>query len=134
MKYRLFGILVPGGVALVAAALLVYWLRTGPTEGLDLRVPGMEGAGLDPGLRPGAGDVSTPTAGEPTRFDGKPSDLPGTWPCFRGPNRDGICDDGVRLARNWPQGGPEVLWRLDLLGRGHAGAAISGGKSVWSSG
>jgi outer membrane protein assembly factor BamB len=58
---------------------------------------------------------------------GKPAELPGDWPCFRGKQRDNLCTDGVRLARSWPSGGPPVLWALDV-GEGYAGAAVWSGR------
>ena len=54
--------------------------------------------------------------------------LPGTtlfaadWPQFRGPNRDGISTE-TGLLRQWPEGGPEVLWTVEV-GPGYAAAAI----------
>jgi len=69
----------------------------------------------------------TPVAGQPQTFDVKPSALPGAWPWFRGPDRDGICHQSVPLAREWPEGGPEVLWTVEL-GPGHAGAAVWTGR------
>lgn len=54
-------------------------------------------------------------------------DWPGSWPGFRGPQRDGVCRDKVALANGWPAGGPPVLWRLPL-GEGYASAAIHRGR------
>jgi outer membrane protein assembly factor BamB len=53
--------------------------------------------------------------------------MPGFWPWFRGPNRDDISPENVKLARSWPAGGPKVLWSLNL-GEGYAGPAIRNGK------
>lgn len=55
------------------------------------------------------------------------SEWPGSWPCFRGPKRDNVCDDGVPLADSWPASGPPVVWRLPL-GEGYAAAAILRGR------
>lgn len=49
--------------------------------------------------------------------------VPGEWPCFRGPNRDGISPDKTPLARTWPAQGPPVLWRIPM-GEGYAAPAI----------
>jgi outer membrane protein assembly factor BamB len=48
------------------------------------------------------------------------------WPQFRGPNRDGISGE-TGLLRAWPEGGPKVLWSVDVA-QGYAAAAIHGGK------
>ena len=54
-------------------------------------------------------------------------DAKGSWPHFRGPKRDAIYHEDVKLAATWPEGGPPVLWRL-TLGEGHAGAAVHRGR------
>ena len=48
------------------------------------------------------------------------------WPQFRGPNRDAISRE-TGLLRTWPDGGPKVLWKVDV-GPGYAGAAILNGR------
>ncbi len=47
------------------------------------------------------------------------------WPQFLGPDRNGIAADAEGLARQWPAGGPRVLWRVSV-GAGFAGPAIFG--------
>jgi hypothetical protein len=53
---------------------------------------------------------------------------PGTgadWPQFRGPGRDGISPEEIRLE-GWPEAGsPPVLWRASA-GKGHAALSIRG--------
>jgi len=48
------------------------------------------------------------------------------WPGWRGPNRDGKSPD-KGLLKEWPAGGPELLWKLDGIGRGFSSVAVSGG-------
>ncbi len=48
------------------------------------------------------------------------------WPQFRGPSRDGKSSE-TGLLREWPAGGPKVLWTIPV-GEGYAGAAIVGGR------
>ncbi len=48
------------------------------------------------------------------------------WPQFRGPQRDNISRE-TGLAREFPAGGPKVLWSTDVC-EGYAGAAIVAGK------
>jgi len=49
------------------------------------------------------------------------------WPQFRGPKRDGISAE-TGLYRNWPAGGPKLLWAVTLRGPGYSGPAVVGGK------
>ena len=48
------------------------------------------------------------------------------WPQFRGPDRDNISSE-TGLLRQWPAGGPKVLWTVPVA-QGYAGAAIVGGR------
>jgi outer membrane protein assembly factor BamB len=48
------------------------------------------------------------------------------WPQFRGPARDGASKE-TGLLRQWPAGGPKVLWTAPV-GQGYAGAAILAGR------
>ncbi|MBT4968115.1 MAG: PQQ-binding-like beta-propeller repeat protein, partial [Bacteroidetes bacterium] len=43
---------------------------------------------------------------------------------WRGDNRDGIYNESG-LLKQWPENGPELLWQYDLLGAGHASAAVT---------
>ncbi len=49
------------------------------------------------------------------------------WPQWRGPNRDGVCTE-TGLLRNWPEGGPKLLWELTGLGKGYSSLAIVDGR------
>ena len=48
------------------------------------------------------------------------------WPQFRGPERDNISKE-MGLLRQWPTGGPNVMWTVPVA-QGYAGAAIVGGR------
>lgn len=48
------------------------------------------------------------------------------WPQFRGALRDNVSRE-TGLLRDWPEGGPRVLWSLDVC-EGYAGAAIHTGR------
>jgi outer membrane protein assembly factor BamB len=50
----------------------------------------------------------------------------GDWPQFRGPDRDAISKE-TGLLRQWPAGGPRVLWQKEVC-EGYAGAAILGDR------
>lgn len=49
------------------------------------------------------------------------------WPQFRGPNRDGKSPE-TGLLKEWPEGGPKLLWQIEGLGRGYSTVSIAGGK------
>ena len=53
--------------------------------------------------------------------------LAGSWPCFRGANRDNVCADPTPLQKTWGAEGPRVLWRQPL-GEGYSGAIIADGR------
>ncbi len=48
------------------------------------------------------------------------------WPGWRGPNRDGKSPD-TGLLKEWPAGGPKLLWQADDIGKGYSSVAVSGG-------
>ncbi len=45
------------------------------------------------------------------------------WPQWRGPRRDGICDE-KGLLQSWPAGGPKVVWSAGGLGRGYSSPIV----------
>lgn len=49
------------------------------------------------------------------------------WPQFHGPNRDSICRE-TGLLQEWREGGPQLLWTLEGLGRGFSTVSIAGGR------
>ncbi|MFW6065187.1 MAG: PQQ-binding-like beta-propeller repeat protein [Planctomycetota bacterium] len=122
------GGLAIGFVSVIAAgmavAMLAFWLLgNDPTVGLTRREPGLD--------RPPAEETPARAAlpGTLESFEVPPGSATETdWSQFRGPGRDGVAPSGVELARDWPDGGPEVLWRVDL-GEGYAAAATRGGKA-----
>jgi outer membrane protein assembly factor BamB len=115
--------LIPAALGLLAAVVLALWLGRGSDKPLALRVPGTDQA---PGSELG-GKANPVLAGKVVRADGQPADLPGAWPQFRGPNRDGINPEKVSLARAWQPGEPRELWGVDV-GEGYAGAAVLNGR------
>jgi len=52
----------------------------------------------------------------------------GDWPQILGPNRTGIAVD-EKIADEWPDEGPAVLWRRDV-GSGFSGIAVADGLAV----
>jgi outer membrane protein assembly factor BamB len=51
--------------------------------------------------------------------------LAADWPQWRGPHRDGISEE-IGLLKEWPKGGPKLLWQLKDIGSGYATPAVSG--------
>lgn len=54
-----------------------------------------------------------------------PSAVAEDWPAWRGPNRDGICQE-TGLLQEWPARGPTLLWKATGLGEGYSGPSIVG--------
>ena len=50
------------------------------------------------------------------------------WPCWRGPQRDGMSRE-TGLLKEWPKDGPHQLWKADLAG-GFSSIAAADGKVI----
>ena len=99
-----------------------------PAAGLRMSVPGMD----DPDGRKTADAMrrigQAFEYGEIFHvFRTPPVAASGRWPCFRGPNLDGISPQDTRLAEGFPPEGPRELWRLELA-PGYAGVAVLAGR------
>lgn len=69
-------------------------------------------------------EVEAASANGPARLI--PSPEPG-WPQWRGPRRDGICDE-TGLLPEWPADGPKLLWKAGELGRGYSAPIVTHGR------
>jgi outer membrane protein assembly factor BamB len=49
------------------------------------------------------------------------------WPQFRGPKRDDICTE-TGLLKQWPDGGPPLLWKAHGLGKGFSTVSVVGDR------
>ncbi|MEF8787671.1 MAG: PQQ-binding-like beta-propeller repeat protein [Planctomycetota bacterium] len=114
--------IIVAGAGLLAGITVTGWLMGTPVEQVDRRVPVERSR---PETKAGSGEERNP--GTLIRGDGEPSDIPGTWPQFRGPDRTNIAADGTELARSWPSGGLKELWQKEI-GAGHAGVAVRNGR------
>lgn len=47
------------------------------------------------------------------------------WSCWRGPNHDGKSSD-TGLLKQWPEDGPQLLWKQTGFGKGFATVSLSG--------
>src|SRR5690348_5154411 len=54
---------------------------------------------------------------------------PGDWPQWRGPARDGQSPE-KGLLKQWPEGGPAVVWQVDTVGVGYSSLAIKDGRII----
>ncbi len=121
-NYVLAGVLIPLALA-AACVLLGIWLVRDPAPAIHPRLPGTDGT---PSASESKGAVKN-LAGVFRQFDGTPAELPGAWPHFRGPDGDNICKNAPPLAETWGEGGPPILWQVEL-GEGHAAPAVMGGR------
>jgi hypothetical protein len=55
------------------------------------------------------------------------SPLPGSWPQWRGPRRDGVAPE-TTIATAWPDDGPPVLWR-SVSGTGYSSVVVAAGRA-----
>jgi len=116
-------ILIPVIIAVAGVFAMRDWLRADPTAGFEPRLTGGDGRPKD------TGDANEPIkiAGQLLKSDGVPADIPGAWPRFRGADFDAISKENTKLARTWPENGPEVLWSIEV-GDGYAAPAILAGR------
>jgi len=123
MKEFIIARVIPVVLVIVGVTSLYVWLSADAAINLTERLPiaaNVPQAQLE-------AEQTMELRGELVQFGGKPADLPGAWPRFRGANFDAISSEDVTLARAWPPGGPKVLWSIDV-GEGYAGAAILAGR------
>ena len=123
MKFNPTVIITALLASLVAGTVLARWSGGPQSVKVTQRLPGAD-------MRPPPGSLVEKPPENPGKLipgDGRPADQAGLWPQFRGPDRTAVARAGSPLARSWPEGGPEVLWRV-AVGEGHAGAAIHKGR------
>jgi outer membrane protein assembly factor BamB len=51
----------------------------------------------------------------------------GFWPQFMGPGRDNMSAE-TGLTQAWPEGGPPLVWKTTVLGRGYACPSVAEGR------
>src|SRR4051812_31132722 len=49
------------------------------------------------------------------------------WPQWQGPDRNAVSKE-TGLLKQWPKDGPPLAWRIDGIGRGMGGIAVSQGR------
>jgi outer membrane protein assembly factor BamB len=118
-----YALALPLLAVVLAVAALLFWRARQGEDALAERLPG---ADQPPGAD-GAAAVNPILSGQLIPGQAQPANLPGLWPQFRGPNRDGISPETTALARSWEAAGPRPLWAVDC-GEGYAGVAIREGR------
>lgn len=114
---------IPAAFFVLAGALSLYlWFDNVLPEPV-LYVSGMDNSPVREVKQSGGGGIVTYAQ----RYTGTPSDLPGSWPRFRGEDFDNVYKEFVPLASSWGESGPDMVWSI-RLGEGHGGAAVSGGR------
>jgi outer membrane protein assembly factor BamB len=53
--------------------------------------------------------------------------MPGDWPQFRGPDNNDISPE-TGLLKDWPAGGPPLVWKAAGLGDGYSSVAVAGDR------
>lgn len=124
-KLKFISVFFVGLTALAAVALLCWWLQKKPDIIIEKNIPGMDridaGKYVVPKPKLQIGEFFVKSVGVPGK------NIPQSWSRFRGPDFDNICRQQVKLADQWPEKGPEILWRVKL-GEGHAGPVIHNGR------
>src|SRR5438067_2639584 len=62
----------------------------------------------------------------PSAFADLPKDSK-DWPSFHGPAHDNISHE-TGLLKDWPQGGPPMVWKIHGVGEGHSSVSVANGK------
>jgi outer membrane protein assembly factor BamB len=123
MKEALIARIIPVIFVVAGAILLYVWFSADTAKDITVRLPIAENLPKMPSDEETAGELK----GKLVQFDGKPADLPGAWPRFRGADFDAISKEGVSLAKTWPPEGPGLLWSIDV-GEGYAAATVLAGR------
>jgi len=90
---------------------------------------GGDSGGMDMGMGTGSGSSSAGQSADGASPVAVSGDFPTehSWPQWRGPNRDGISTE-KGLAKQWPAGGPPLVWKASGCGGGFSSVAVAGGR------
>ncbi len=120
--------LIIGAMILAAAVAIWWWMSLTPTVVVEKRLTDVasEKAAGTYGNAPKT-EAPVNIEGFFETFEGQPSGTSGAWPRFRGADYSNIQKDGIQLAESWDEGGPPLLWTVEL-GEGHSGPAVWNGR------
>ncbi len=93
--------------------------------GCSLQTPaGSDSHSTATGNAAGGGQSSVPTSATATKNENVlPTAADGDWPWWRGPNRNGIADEGPSPPVTWSDT-KNVIWKIEVPGRGHSSPTI----------
>jgi len=122
----------PGDTVIVTDAAQ---LRAGQTvvaelpKGTELRATTIQGDWVGGAAKVGGRQVTGwVQRGQVTLYKGGTAAGGGAdWPGWLGPHRDNKSAD-TGLLREWPAGGPKLLWKAEDIGRGFSSATVAAGK------
>ena len=113
--------------ALLAAGILLWWLRTPLPTTIEPRKPQKnQAATVEPEIAPDEHCNRLITEFVRSQPDPTPASGTASWPGFRGRTLHNVVPDGPPLASHWPQAGPPKRWEI-TVGDGHAGPAVFAG-------
>ena len=111
------------GTTVTGLILLSWFLSANPTTDFIEHIPGMDNRPASMSVESEDVDIGALYAA----FDGMPSEIQGSWPRFRGADFNNVSKEEIKLADNWSEAGPSILWSVDL-GEGHAGPVVANGR------
>jgi len=109
------------GIAIVA---FLFWFLYNPVQNLTVSLPGLD-------KRPDSNEVLAEDVKIGEKFESfseEQSALTGKWTNFRGADYDNINKESIKLIDKWGDGGPKIMWKVDL-GEGHSAPVIYNGKA-----
>lgn len=115
--------IAPVAVVLAGLVTFAWWFSFRPAVHITMRLPGAD----QQESRQAAVTRNPVLSGKLTKGSGRPADLSGAWPGFRGPARNGIVSQAMGIATSWSGGAPKEVWSVEM-GEGYAGAAIWRGR------
>ena len=71
--------------------------------------------------------LSSTSLAHPSRIFAEQPNAAFDWPQWRGPQRNGVSQE-TGLLKEWPKGGPKVLWHSNQVGVGYSSMSVKGGR------
>lgn len=102
---------------IIAFGAILWWLGNDPAGKLQINVAGADNRG------DGTISQEVELGSIYEKYSSEYSELSESWPRFRGSDFRNIYRSSVNLIERFPEGGPKLLWSVEL-GEGHSGAAI----------